>query len=153
MAKMLSDPRCTQQILARLSKVGPDTPRRWGKMNAAQMICHLSDSFLGVMGEKPMEIPARYPGRKLMKWVGLYVPLRWPKGVATRPEFDAWIGGTPPSDFQTDKALLIELMGRFTERPRTFRFQIHPIFLELSEREWMVWGYRHMDHHLRQFGE
>jgi hypothetical protein len=28
----------------------------------------------------------------------------------------------------------------------------HPILGRLSRGQWMRWGYRHMDHHLRQFG-
>jgi hypothetical protein len=33
-----------------------------------------------------------------------------------------------------------------------FQFARHPIFGELTEREWMRWGYLHTDHHFRQFG-
>ena len=150
--KLLNDPNCKQEILERLQRVRPDSPRRWGKMNAAQMICHLSDSFLGVMGEKPAEIAPGYPVRKLVKFVALYVPLPWPKGVPTRPEFDQEIGGTPPADFAGDLRQLQMLIERYTERPRKFQFPPHPIFLKMSEWEWMRWGYAHMDHHLRQFG-
>jgi hypothetical protein len=29
---------------------------------------------------------------------------------------------------------------------------VHPIFGKLSQGDWLTWGYRHVDHHLRQFG-
>jgi hypothetical protein len=151
--RLLSDPHRKEEIFGRLARIRPDSPRRWGRMNALQMICHLSDSILSVMGEKPVEIPARYPWRRLMKWGGLYVPTPWPKGVPTMPEIDAEIGGTPPSDFEADKSRVVALIDRFTQKPRSFEFRPHPIFLELSEREWMRWGYLHLDHHLRQFGQ
>jgi hypothetical protein len=28
---------------------------------------------------------------------------------------------------------------------------MHPIFAALTREEWLIWGYRHTDHHLRQF--
>jgi hypothetical protein len=55
--KSLGTPSCKQELLIRLVRVGPGTPRQWGLMTAPQMICHLSDCFLGVMGDKDFEIP------------------------------------------------------------------------------------------------
>ena len=34
-----------------------------------------------------------------MKWVALYAPIPWPKGVPTRPEMDQYVGGTAPFEF------------------------------------------------------
>jgi hypothetical protein len=44
-------------------------------------------------------------------------------------------------------------MEKFTGRPRSFDFRPHPMFKEMSEKDWMRWGYLHTDHHLRQFGQ
>jgi hypothetical protein len=151
--KLLSHPVWKKELLTRLANVRPDTPRQWGTMTAPQMICHLSDCFLGVMGEKPMEIPVRRSLLALTKPLVLYMPFRWPPGVATRPELDQAIGGTPPSDFALDAARLRASIDRFTSIPRTFQFRTHPMFGEMSQRDWMRWGYLHTDHHLRQFGK
>ena len=71
----------------------------------------------------------------------------------TRPEIDQHGGGgTPPADFEVDRALLLHLVERFTAKLPDFKFAPHPMFLEMNEREWMRWGYLHSDHHLRQFG-
>lgn len=149
----LSNPQCKQEILSRVRNVRPDSPRRWGKMNAAQMLCHLNDSFLCAMGERPVPIDPNFRARKLAKWVALHAPFRWPHGVKTRPEIDQHGGsGTPPADFEVDRALLLLLVERFTAPLPDFRFAPHPMFLEMNEREWMRWGYLHSDHHLRQFG-
>jgi hypothetical protein len=121
-------------------------------MNAAQMICHLNDSWLCVMGEKAVSIDPNFRARRFVKWVGLEVPFRWPRGVRTRPEVDQFIGGTTPTDFEDDRQRLLLLIERFTAQSRDFEFAPHPIFLEMNEREWMRWGYLHTDHHLRQFG-
>jgi hypothetical protein len=84
-----------------------------------------------------------------MKWIALRVPAKWPQGVPTRPEIEQGRGGTAPTDWERDCAELRALILSF--RGRT-AFGKHPIFGKMSRRDWMVWGYRHVDHHLRQFG-
>jgi uncharacterized protein DUF1569 len=142
------------EILGRLRAVGPDSPRRWGRMSAHQMVCHLNDTFLCVMGRKPVSHATGVFQRTVVKWVALYAPLRWPPGrIRTRPEIDQCLGdGTKPSEFATDMAQLQGLVESFTAPSRDFEWQPHPIFGPLSDREWLRWGYLHMDHHLRQFG-
>jgi hypothetical protein len=41
-------------ILSRLAALAPGSSARWGRMNVHQMVCHLADSYRGVMGEKPL---------------------------------------------------------------------------------------------------
>jgi hypothetical protein len=87
-----------------------------------------------------------------MKWGALYFPLRWPHGVPTMPEMNQEIGGTRPIEFNADVSELRRLLERFTRQPRDFTWGPHPIFGVMTERDWMRWGYLHMDHHFRQFG-
>lgn len=151
--KSLRDPACKRAIMARLGRIRAGTPRKWGTMTASQMVCHLSDCFLGVMGDKAMEIPARRSLLALMKPLVLYMPMKWPPGVQTRPEFEQGVGGTPPAEFESDMERLLGSLEKFTAPQRTFRFREHPMFGPMSERDWMRWGYLHCDHHLRQFGQ
>ena len=141
-----------QAILSRLAALAPGSPARWGRMNANQMVCHLADSYRAVMGEKPVSPATGILQRTLVKWIALYVPVPWPKGVPTRPEMEQGIGGTPPADFARDRADLERVILTFSDPNRQFQWRLHPIFGALSEREWMRWGYLHADHHLRQFG-
>jgi hypothetical protein len=105
-----------------------------------------------VSGEKPVSHSAGPLQRTIVKWIALYVPLRWPPGIPTRPEIDQESGGTRPSEFATDVAELEALLESVTTRKGIFDGQSHPIFGKLSEAGWLRWGYLHMDHHLRQFG-
>jgi len=140
------------EILRRLKAVRPDSLRRWGRMSPHQMVCHLSDSFRIVSGQKTVS-PATGPlQRTIVKWIALYAPLPWPAGILTRPEVDQEVGGTRPVDFTSDVAELEALVELLTTRKESFRGQSHPIFGRLSETGWLRWGYLHMDHHLRQFG-
>ena len=54
--KSLRDASAQTEIRERLSRVTPDAPRLWGRMNARQMVCHLADSFRAVLGERPLQL-------------------------------------------------------------------------------------------------
>jgi hypothetical protein len=140
-----------EEIVRRLKTIRADSARRWGRMSAHQMICHLSDSFLAVTGQRHVS-PASGPlQRTVIKWIALYAPFNWPRGVPTRPEVDQESGGTPPSNFAADITQLELLVELVTTRKGCFG-PAHPIFGPMSEAAWMRWAYLHMDHHLRQFG-
>jgi Protein of unknown function (DUF1569) len=140
-------------VILRLKAIRHDSLRQWGRMSSHQMICHLSDSFRVAMSEKPARFSPSLINQKVIKWIALRAPLQWPKGIQTAPEVNQ--EGevcTRPLDFEQDRTQLLALIERFTATQRDFRFQPHPIFGSLSEREWLRWGYLHLDHHLRQFG-
>jgi hypothetical protein len=140
------------EMLRRLKTVSPTSSRRWGRMSPHQMVCHLSDSFLAVSGRKHVSMATSPWQRTVIKWLALYAPLPWPQGIPTRPEIDQTVGGTRPSDFAADVALLETLFAQFTDEIDSVNGLVHPIFGPMSKADWLRWGYLHMDHHLRQFG-
>ena len=140
-------------LLGRLREIKPDSQRRWGKMTPHQMICHLNDSFKSVIGERQVSVrQTNALARLLIRWIALYAPIRWPHGVPTMPENDQERGGTLPEEFKGDLDALAEMIQRVTRPQRDFQWQRHPLFDEMSEQDWLRWGYLHVDHHLRQFG-
>ena len=151
--KSLANPNDKQEVLQRMQRLGPDSRRRWGKMTPHQMICHLNDSFKSVIGEREVHgDKSNLLTRSVVRWIALYAPLKWPHGVPTMPENDQEQGGTPPAGFQRDLTALTVMIERVTSAERDFQWRRHPLFAEMSERDWMRWGYLHVDHHLRQFG-
>lgn len=150
--KTLASAAVLQSIVERISRITPDRTALWGRMNAHQMLCHLTDSYQVPMGGKKTAMASGILQRTAMRYVALHVPLQWPKGIATMPEIDQLIGGTSPTQFEADRAKLIDTIRRFAALPPDFEWVPHPIFLHLSRWEWMRWGYLHPDHHLRQFG-
>jgi Protein of unknown function (DUF1569) len=140
------------EILERLGNLQPSSERRWGKMSAHQAICHLLDSFRLATGEKKAGTVDNFLTRSVVKWIAVHTPLPWARGIKTMPEMDQQIGGTPPIEFAQDRRALEAMIERLTQQPRDFQFGYHPFFGEMTESEWMVWGWRHCDHHLRQFG-
>jgi hypothetical protein len=146
----LDTPGTLDVLNERLARLTPDTSRRWGSLTAHEMLCHLSDSFRGMLGERTTtKAPSSAIQRQLVRFIALHTPMPWPKGVPTRPEVNPHQLGTKPVAFEPDRLELRTLMRRFSEG---VSFAEHPIFGALSRDEWMIWGYRHMDHHFRQFG-
>jgi uncharacterized protein DUF1569 len=90
-------------------------------------------------------LPIRYP--PLKQFIIYVAP--FPKSAPTAPELLTRF----PAAWQADVAELQALVDRFVARGReSSPWPEHPAFGKLSHRAWGVLTYRHMDHHLRQFG-
>jgi Protein of unknown function (DUF1569) len=145
----LADPAARERCAGRVLRLAPHAPRQWGRMTAHQMVCHLNDSFMVGRGEKSASRAPSFIPRSFVKWIALHTSLRWPRNVRTRPEIDQTAAGTPPADWSSDRDRLCAQIRAFPDTPQ---FAPHPIFGEMTRAEWLIWGYRHVDHHLRQFG-
>jgi len=150
--KTLADSKCRHEIETRLDRLRPDTPRRWGKMSAPQMVCHLAYGFRLYMGLRSAADQSSPFLRTVVKWIAIWVPIPWPHGFRTVPELDQNRWGTAPGDFRRDVDEVLRLMNHMAAQPRDFTWQAHPHFGRLSDVEWMRLGYLHVNHHLRQFG-
>lgn len=143
----LFDPSAREKIIARLSNLTSDRRPLWGRLDAARVQTHLSDQLRMALGDvvcKPKNTPFQYP---VIRQLIVYV-LPWPKGAPTAPELLA----TAPAEFEADKQTLLQLIERVGTRKPEESFGVHPAFGRLSRRAWGVLAWRHLDHHLRQFG-
>ena len=120
-------------------------------MTPHQAVCHLADSFKATLGDRPLTASKPDVKRKFTRFVAFTLPLPWPKGVPTSPDVQAEKGGTPPGEFAKDVAELRSLMERFVATGGV-TLAPHYVWGAMSRGEWGRYGYRHMDHHLRQFG-
>ena len=136
-------------LMIRLNRIKPDTKARWGKMDAAQMIVHLRDPLLAAMGKRKVipqsSILSTWPVNKLM---ALYLP--WPKGAPTHPDFIQGLGGSIPESFEKDFENLLQTISEFASFKGTYAKQ--PVFGDFSNWEWARLMWRHINHHLKQFG-
>jgi hypothetical protein len=151
--KTIAAPGVVSGLAARLATLRPDTPRRWGTLTAGEMLCHLADSSASVLGHRPRSGPPgpRAP-RPFLKWFALYSTLPWPKDVKTRPSVDPRAGGTRPGDFEEDRRRVLAGLAELASAPPEAFPPVHLYFGPMSGRDWQRWAYRHVDHHLRQFG-
>ena len=148
--KTLTSPSAFEALVNRLAVVTPHDTARWGRMNAYQMLRHLSDAIRVPLGEKQVSDASGLFQRTLMKWGALYIPTPWPKNVPTPPQIDQCRLGITNGDFEPAR------QDALTQLSRLHNFRntgvSHPLFGTLSYNEWMRWGWLHTDHHLRQFG-
>ncbi|MGH7631967.1 MAG: DUF1569 domain-containing protein [Gemmatimonadales bacterium] len=150
--KTLARADVVTELVTRLERVGPEAPRRWGTLTAGEMLCHLSDCSRSVLSGGARSGSAAPRARPVFKWLALYSPLRWPKGVRTRPEVDPHARGSRPGGFERDRAAAIEGLRALAAAPREAFSPAHSMFGLMSADDWRRWGYLHTDHHLRQFG-
>jgi hypothetical protein len=145
----LADQGAIDSLVTRLNKLHPERPRAWGRMTPNEMLCHLADAFELALGARPFTPADTWMLRTVIKYVALHTSLAWPQGRPTPAEVAQGAGGTRPVDFERDRARAVDLLRRFAAADA--RHATHPFFGPLTRDEWMIWGYRHTDHHLRQF--
>lgn len=150
--KTIFDAAIHESLRVRAGRLTPDSARQWGRMTPHQAVCHLNDSFLLVLGDRTTNFRANTLfNRTVARFLALSTPVPWPKGVRTSPEIDQERNGTPPGVFAGDVARLCDLMTRFRETGGR-DLDPHVAFGPLTSGEWGRWGYRHVHHHLSQFG-
>ena len=145
--KTLWDPAAREELCERIARLDPSAERRWGSMTAPAMVAHLADAMLMTLGELHIpsrNLPLRYTPLKQL--IIFWLP--FPKSAPTAPE----LVGRAPGPWPAECAALRALIHKFAERDPRGRWPEHPAFGALTPRAWGVLAYRHIDHHLRQFG-
>jgi len=135
------------EILRRIDSVKPELTPLWGKMTATRMLRHLARAMAMTTGElavKPKKLPLRYFP---LKQLAIYV-LPFAKGLPTAPEL---LEGDAES-IDAARTDLHKAIESFASHNDASSFPPHPAFGKLSTRAYGVLAWRHIDHHLRQFG-
>lgn len=90
--RSLAAVRDVQEIRRRLAALTEADQRLWGVMSTGQMLCHVRDTFAMALGERSVA-PVRTPiPPRMMKWIGLSSPMRWPQNLPTAPELRQFAG-------------------------------------------------------------
>lgn len=145
----LFDADTYNSIIERMNKLSPNTERQWGKMNVAQMLAHCKEAFKVPLSEKPM--PRMLLGI-LLGWAfksKLYSDEPWKKNLPTAPNFII----KNEREFNKEKQELMEMVHQFyTKGAKEAGKFPHPMFGKLTTEQWGQSMYKHLDHHLQQFG-
>lgn len=149
MTQSLFNPDDNREIILRIEKLTPDTKPLWGKMNASQMLSHCQapiDVAFGNLKLKPnffLLMLGRIYKNKILAAKG------FKKDSPTAPDFIR----NGDYDFEDSKAKLIERIKTFAdEDPKAIKINKHPFFGKMTEEEWDNLQWKHLNHHLRQFG-
>lgn len=150
--KIVRDPRVLADLIRRLRQLSPESPRRWGTLTAAEMLCHLGDATDMVLQRRPATPPSPDVPRPVARWLGLWTAIPWPKGRSTRPYLDPRAEGTRPGSFDADRERAIGGLEAIAAAGTDKLIPAHGVFGTMSLADWQRWAYRHTQHHLRQFG-
>jgi len=143
------DPAVVEGLLARLDSLRPDARPLWGRMNAAQMLAHGClpyEQIEGIRGGGPWLLC--FLARLLAKRrVFDSKPFR--HGIATPKEFMI----ADERDFQREKTRLVDFVRKHHGMgAAAFEGRVHASWGRLTAQEWNTLLWKHLDHHLRQFG-
>ncbi len=137
-------------LVSRINQLRPNTTANWGKMNAAQMLAHCNVTYEMVYEDKH---PAPNFLMKLIlqlfikKSVVNEVPYK--HNSQTAPQFKI----ADPRDFETEKKRLANYISTTQHLgERHFEGLESNSFGKLNPTEWNNMFYKHLHHHLTQFG-
>lgn len=151
--KDLFDPTLTDDIKQRVMRLHPESERRWGSMTVAQTLAHCTSGIqmaMGVINPRRASFPANAFGLLIKPLVfGDDKPMR--RNSPSAPELFA--ADPAQCDFERERTQLIAAIDDFaTKGPACCSRRPHPFFGPLKPRQWAILMYKHIDHHLRQFG-
>jgi hypothetical protein len=149
MAKTLFRKETANKIIERVNRLQPANKALWGEMNATEMLLHANlcnaEIFQPIMPAKRTTLK-----QYLLRILALYIAPRFKKGIKGDAKKET-VGKIDVSDFEQQKRRFIELINRFPENKGELTLP-HIAFGNISTKEWGIAAYKHMDHHLRQFG-
>ena len=148
--KNLYEPAAAAEIKARLQTLRPDSERQWGTMSVAQAVAHCAVAMEVAVGDsRPKRM---FIGRiigPLIKRLAIRNddPIR--RNTPTAPDLVV----TDERELDHERQRLSRLIDRFAAAgPAGCTTHPHSFFGRMTPQEWAVLGYKHLDHHLRQFG-
>lgn len=136
-------------IVLRIQSLRSDSARAWGRMSAAQMLAHCQPPLLVATGALPLKrglvgiLFGRLAKRQLAG------PKPFGRDMPTAPEFRV----KDERDFAREQQKLLQLVREFGQGgPAGLTKAPHPFFGPMTAEEWDLLQWKHLDHHLRQFG-
>jgi len=147
--KNLFETEAYKEIQQRLDKLKPDAQRQWGKMDVSQMMAHCSEALHIALGDKQGKstLIGFLFGKMAKKSIVGEQPFK--RSLPTAKEFLI----TEQKDFKAEKEKLKGLISRFHAAKDTMpAVSKHFFFGNMTAAEWSHSTYKHLDHHLQQFG-
>ena len=137
-----------QDCLNRIENLTAETEPQWGSMTAAQMLSHCTEIQEVSNGKELKNTPfiAKLFRGMIRNMVVNEKP--FPKSTKTHPQYLQTI----ECDFHTEKKRLLDALAQFADNKEKSQAFEHPLFGKMTVEE-KGWGmYKHLDHHLTQFG-
>ena len=148
--KNLFEATTAKEVKDRIASLGPSSQRQWGKMTAPQALAHLAATMEWAVGDA-------YPGRMFVgRLIGPVVKsqvLKDERPMGKNAPTAKSLVVSDERDLHRERERLCVLIDRFhSGGPQKCTKNPHTFFGPLTPDEWATLMYKHLDHHLRQFG-
>jgi hypothetical protein len=146
--KNLFETTAVEEVKERITRLRPDSRAEWGMMNVAQAVAHCSAGLELAAGD-------RKPPRKLIGGlIGRIIkPMVFGNDEPMRRNSPTMIAVRDERDLEKERVRLCGMIDRFTAAsPSGCTSHPHSFFGPMTPDEWAILMYKHLDHHLRQFG-
>lgn len=147
--KSVFNPNDNQDLVRRIQLLKPESQALWGKMNIGQMLGHLQAPIRVAVGD--LNLKQTFIGFLFGKWALKKIDGDKPfdKNMPTAPEFK--IKDQP--DFATEQPKVIAMVSLYAAQGHgIITTEPHPFFGKMTIAQWDNLQWKHLDHHLRQFG-
>jgi hypothetical protein len=147
--KNLFEREAVDEVISRVDTLQPASQRLWGKMDVAQMMAHCSGALDMASGR------ANLPRMLIGRLIGPLV-----KPIYTNEKPFSRSSPTHPKLVMSDQRDFLREQEQLKRCVREFHQggeaqctrHPHPFFGDLTPQAWSRGMYKHLDHHLRQFG-
>ncbi|NJB72770.1 hypothetical protein GGR42_003261 [Saonia flava] len=145
--KSIFDESSYNEITERLGKLNENSKRGWGKMSVGQMAWHCQYPLKIAVENKSKKVK----GNPIFRWFfkkSMYNDKHWKKNLPTAPQLKT----SEEKNFTYEVQKLQELVNKCHAVKERKEWNPHPLFGHLTREQWGQMQYKHLDHHLRQFG-
>ncbi|MCH2194119.1 DUF1569 domain-containing protein [Kordia sp.] len=149
--KSLFDADTHEEIQNRIESLTVESTPSWGKMSVAQMCTHCQKPLEVAMGS--LQLGKKKLGFMKRLVFRIYKPLMyndkpWKQDLPTVRDFII----SDERDLAAEKAKLAALVTKFSASEDTTEWPAHPLFGDFTHEQWGKMQYKHLNHHLTQFG-
>jgi hypothetical protein len=144
------DKKVSDEVIGRINKLTPETQPKWGKMTVGQMLAHCCVTYEMIFDNKH-KAPGGFARMLLKLFVKDVVVSEKPykRNSRTAPAFLM----TTEKEFNTEKKRLVDYIKKTEEMGSDYFVHKESLsFGKLTKEEWNNMFYKHLDHHLSQFG-
>lgn len=142
------DPSTNTTLVQRINAITSDSQRLWGKMSAGQVLKHMTIPYNDIIDDQHRTPRMRLLGKLFFKSI-MTGERPYKKNSPTAKQFII----TDEPEINAAKKELIEKMQEVHAREAGyFEGKPHAFLGNLTATEWSNMLYKHLDHHLRQFG-
>jgi hypothetical protein len=146
----LFEPSTTQALTERIHQLSPQSKALWGKMNVQEMLAHCSLTYEYNNGQKEAKIPGLV--RLILKGM-MRKAIAGPQPYKQNSPTASYFKVVNPDSFEAEKTRLIDLITTYQKAGKAAAEQRPHAWLgHISGDEWSAILFKHLDHHLRQFG-